>query len=99
MIDWRDTGMQKQQRKFARRPVRLPTRLRLGGRELSGETENISPGGAFLRAKLPENAKEIIAHIGLPEGRHLHVRARIRWRRQDPAGVGIEFESFLEETT
>ena len=85
-----------QRRKYGRRPVQLQARLQIGKQELTAVTENISPGGAFLRVVLPENTREIVAAIGLPHGRELHVRAKVRWRRPDPPGVGVEFETFLE---
>jgi hypothetical protein len=96
MIDWQDKDDHGQRRRFARRPVQLPARLRFGSAELSAVTENISPGGAFLNVELPESAKEVVASIGLPHGRDLHVRAKVRWRRQNPPGVGIEFDTFLQ---
>ena len=97
MIDWQDPGdAHHGRRRFARRPVQLDARLRVGSQELKAVTENISPGGAFLRVVLPESAKEVIATIGLPHGKELHVRAKVRWRRPDPPGVGIEFDTFLQ---
>jgi hypothetical protein len=69
----------------------------VGGQELAATTENISPGGAFLRVKLPENTVDLFASIDLPHGRGVHVQARVRWRRSSPPGVGIEFASFLED--
>ncbi len=96
MIDWQDNDTYAQRRRFARRPVELPARLRVGREEITAVTENISPGGAFLRVKLPESTTEVLASIVLPHGRDLHVRARVRWRRPgEPPGVGIEFETFL----
>jgi len=96
MIDQQDSGAPGQRRRYARRPVQLQARLRIGARELPAVTENVSPGGAFLRVELPESVDEVVASIGLPHGRDLHVRAKVRWRRADPPGVGIEFETFLE---
>ena len=97
MIDWQDPdATHGQRRRYARRPVQLQTRLRIGSQEIEAITENISPGGAFLRVVLPEPAREVIADIGLPHGKHLHVRAKVRWRRPDPPGVGIEFDTFLQ---
>ena len=95
MIDWQDNDDHGYRRRYARRPVQLPAKLRIGSRELEAVTENISPGGAFLRVKLPPSVDEVIASIGLPHGRSLHVRAKVRWRRHEPPGVGIEFETFL----
>jgi len=77
--------------------VHLPARVRVGGHDLAATTENISPGGAFLRVKLPENTVDLFASIDLPHGRGVHVQARVRWRRSSPPGVGIEFASFLED--
>ncbi len=96
MIDWQDNDEHGQRRRFARRPVKLQARLRFDDTSLLAETENISPGGAFLNVALPESAHEVVASIGLPHGRHLHVRAKVRWRRQSPPGVGIEFQAFLQ---
>ena len=95
MIDWQDNDAHGHRRRFARRPVHLPARLRVGKVELTAVAENISPGGAFLSVALPPTAKEVVASIGLPHGRDLHVRAKVRWRRESPPGVGIEFEAFL----
>src|SRR5439155_22811252 len=96
MIDWQDNDEHGHRRRFARGPVELPARLRIGREELTAVTENISPGGAFLRVKLPESATEVLASIVLPHGRNLHVRAKVRWRRPgEPPGVGVEFETFL----
>src|SRR3954467_1750400 len=96
MMERQDTDDAVQRRRFARRPMQLKARLWVGKREIDAVTENISPGGAFLRVAVPESTTELIATIGLPHGRDLHVRAKIRWRRSSPPGVGIEFETFLE---
>jgi hypothetical protein len=100
MIDWQDNDAHGQRRRFARRPVKLPARLRIGREELNAVTENISPGGAFLRVVLPDSATDVVASLELPHGRDLHVRAKIRWRRRgDVPGVGIEFATFLAGET
>ena len=95
MIDWQDNDDRGHRRRFARRLVQLPARLRIGNTEVAAVTENISPGGAFFSVALPASASEVVASIELPHGRDLHVRAKVRWRRQEPPGVGIEFETFL----
>src|SRR5712691_11071658 len=82
-------------RKHVRREVQLLARLRIGTVEVPATTENISVGGAFLRVALPAEAKELVASIELPHGKDLHVRAKVRWRRGDPPGVGISFETFM----
>ena len=97
MIDWLDNDDHGHRRRFARRPVELEATLRVGAQELRAVTENISPGGAFLRVRLPDGAKEVVASIGLPHGRDILVKAKVRWRRADPPGVGIEFETFLPQ--
>jgi len=84
-----------QRRKHVRREVQLPARLRIGTVEVPATTENISVGGAFLRVSLPSEAKEMVASIELPHGKDLHVRAKVRWRRDDPPGVGVSFETFM----
>jgi hypothetical protein len=100
MIDWQDNDAHGQRRRFSRRPVELKARLRVGSEEIAAVTENISPGGAFLRVSLPAGTKEVVASIALPHGRELHVRAKVRWRRPgDPPGVGIEFDTFLKDET
>ena len=86
----------KSRRRFARRDVNLPVSVRVNGREHRAVALNISPGGAFLRVSLPEPAAELEALIELPHGKGLHVRARVCWKRGDPAGVGVRFEAFLE---
>jgi hypothetical protein len=96
MIDWLDNEDHARRRRYARRPVSLPAKLRFDSQEVEAVTENISPGGAFLRVAVPPAADEVIASIGLPHGRNLHVRAKVRWRRQEPPGVGIEFGTFLQ---
>src|SRR3954463_7667797 len=96
MVDWQDNDEHGHRRRFARRPVQLPARLRVGRQDIQAVTENISPGGAFLRVKLPENTTEVLASINLPHGRELNERAKVRWRRTgEPPGVGIEFQTFL----
>jgi PilZ domain-containing protein len=99
MIDWQDNDDHGYRRRFARRPVELQARLRIGAHEIAAVTENISPGGAFLRVKLPEKVKEVVAAIGLPHGRELLVKAKVCWRRAEPPGVGIEFDTFLPPET
>jgi len=84
-----------QRRKHVRREVQLPARLRIGTVEVPAITENISVGGAFLRVALPSEARELVASIELPHGKDLHVRAKVRWRRDDPPGVGVSFETFM----
>lgn len=98
MPGWDDNDDRTQRRRFARRPVQLSARLRVGDDEMPALIENISPGGAFLRVALPASAREVVASIGLPQGRNLHVRAKVRWRRHGEAeGVGVEFENFLAD--
>jgi hypothetical protein len=82
-------------RKHVRRDVQLPARLRIGTVEVPATTENISVGGAFLRVALPSEARELVASIELPHGKDLHVRAKVRWRRDDRPGVGVSFETFM----
>ena len=84
-----------QRRRYTRREVQLPAKVRTGEREIAAILENISPGGAFFRIDLPEETEDFVASIQLPEGRGLHIRARVRWRREAPAGVGVEFATFL----
>jgi hypothetical protein len=84
-----------QRRKHARREVQLPARLHIGSTEVTAITENISVGGAFLRVAIPAEARELVASIGLPHGKDLHVRAKVRWRRDVLPGVGISFETFM----
>jgi len=86
-----------QRRRFIRRDVHLPARVRAGTEDLEATTENISPGGAFLRVQLPEDTVDLFASIDLPHGRGLHVQARVRWRRSSPPGVGVEFATFLQD--
>jgi PilZ domain len=86
----------QQRRRHRRRSVKLKARVRFEMREMSAVAENISPGGAFLRVALPDEAEWLVADIELPEGKRLLVNARIRWRRTEPSGVGVQFYSFLE---
>ena len=95
-MDWQDPDDYGQRRRFTRRDVQLPARVIAGGRELEATTENISPGGAFLCVELPKETVDLFASIRLPQGRGLHVQAKVRWRRASPPGVGIEFSTFLE---
>lgn len=94
-MDFSDQPIQ-QRRRHRRRPVELKARVRLDTGEMTAVAENISPGGAFLRVALPDGAEWLVADIELPEGKRLLVNARIRWRRSEPSGVGIQFYSFLE---
>ena len=82
----------QQRRRHRRRSVELKARVRFEMREMSAVAENISPGGAFLRVALPEDAQRLVALIDLPHGKRLLVEARICWRHPD--GVGVQFESF-----
>jgi hypothetical protein len=97
-VDWEDPGDFGHRRRYTRREVQLPARVRAGGRELAATTENISPGGAFLRVQLPEDTVDLFASIELPHGRGLHVRAKVCWRRANPPGVGVEFATFLDDS-
>jgi len=94
-MDFSDPSTQ-QRRRHRRRPVELKARIRFDAGEITAVAENISPGGAFLRVALPDEAEWLVADIELPEGKRLLVNARIRWRRSEPSGVGIQFYSFLE---
>jgi PilZ domain-containing protein len=94
-VDWEDPDHFGQRRKYTRRDVQLQARVLAGGRKLAATTENISPGGAFLRVQLPEDTVDLFASIDLPQGRELHVRARVCWRRANPPGVGVEFATFM----
>ena len=95
-MDWKDHDQRAHRRRFARHPVQLTAKLRIGATEVPAMIENISPGGAFLNVALPAAAAVVFASIGLPHGRDLLVRAKVRWRRKEPPGVGIEFETFLQ---
>jgi hypothetical protein len=96
-MDFSDQSTQ-QRRRHRRRAVALDARVRFEMREISAVAENISPGGAFLRVALPDDAEWVVADIRLPEGKRLLVNARVRWRRSDRSGVGVQFYSFLETT-
>ena len=96
MMDWQEHDEHAHRRRFARRAVQLPAKLRIGDSEIQAMTENISPGGAFLNVAVPSTTEQVLASIGLPQGRDLLVSAKVRWRRQEPPGVGIEFETFLQ---
>jgi len=95
-IDWEELKRGHPRRRHSRREVRLSARLWLSGREVPATCENISPGGAFLRAQVPETTQDVVASIGLPGGRGVHVRATVRWR--NPDGVGVEFAAFLADS-
>jgi len=95
-VDWQDPETFGQRRRFTRRDVQLQARVRAGERELIAIAENISPGGAFLRIEEPVEGEDLFATIQLPHGRGLHVHAKVRWRRSEPPGIGVEFETFLE---
>src|SRR5437868_11949290 len=94
-MDFSDESTQ-QRRRHRRRAVELEARVRFEMREMSAVAENISPGGAFLRVALPDEAEWLVAEIDLPEGKTVSVKAHVRWRRSSPPGVGVEFHSFLE---
>ena len=95
-VDWQDPESFGQRRRFTRREVQLQARVRAGERELIATAENISPGGAFLRIEEPVEAEDLLATIQLPHGRGVHVHAKVRWRRSEPPGIGVEFATFLE---
>ena len=84
-------------RRYARREVHLHARLRLGESELDAIAENICPGGAFFRVQVPQDVGDLVAAIELPQGRDLHVHANVRWRREEPAGIGVEFDTFFAD--
>lgn len=95
MISDAEDSERGQKRRFQRRPVRLEATVEASGRALSGTTENISPGGAFLRVELPQATDDLTVKFALPNGKEMQVRARVCWRAAD--GVGIAFEQFLPE--
>ena len=97
-VEWHelDLDSDRQRRKFTRRGVQLEARVRTGTGELDATAENISPGGAFLRVDVPVETEDLVATIHLPHGRGLHVHAKVRWRRAEPPGIGVEFATFLE---
>jgi hypothetical protein len=85
-----------QRRRHRRRRVQLAARVKFERNEVAAVAENISPGGAFLRVTLPDGAEWLVAEIDLPEGKTVSVKARVRWRRDSPPGIGVEFHSFLD---
>jgi hypothetical protein len=95
-VDWQDPDGFGQRRRYTRRDVELQARVRAGDRDLEATTENISPGGAFLRMQVPVDTDDLVATIQLPHGRGLHVRAKVRWRRAEPPGIGVQFATFLD---
>ena len=97
-VEWQERHALAQRRRFTRRDVHLQARVRTSGGVVEAVIENISRGGAFLRVQLPAEAKDLVATIELPQGRGLHVRAKVKWRRTEPAGVGVEFAEFLGES-
>ena len=97
-MDWQELDALVQRRRFIRRDVELQAQVRTRGGLLGATIENISRGGAFLRVQLPVEAEDLVAMIELPHGRGLHVRAKVKWRRTEPAGVGVEFAEFLGES-
>ncbi|HET7789070.1 MAG TPA: PilZ domain-containing protein [Myxococcales bacterium] len=95
-IGWDDLNDDHPRRRHLRRSVQLAARLWAGGQEVEATCENISPGGAYLKVQIPETASDVVASIGLPDGRDVHVRATVRWR--SPDGIGVEFAAFLENS-
>ncbi len=87
-------------RRFVRKPVAAQLRCRgsMGPGHLFFDTQDLSVGGAFLRADLLlEQGEELEVDFELPGlGRPFHTRARVAWvRRADTErvapGMGIEF--------
>src|SRR5690349_21921711 len=86
----------EQRRRHKRSRVQLAARIKFERSEVAAVAENISPGGAFLRVSLHDGAEWLVAEIDLPVGQTVSGKAHVRWRRHSPAGVGVEFHSFLE---
>ena len=95
-MDGQDPETFARRRKYTRRDVQLHARVRAGTQDLVATAENISPGGAFLRIEEPVEGDDLLATIQLPHGRGVHVHAKVRWRRAQPPGIGVEFADFLE---
>jgi len=94
-VDWEDLDSARRRRKFTRRGVQLEARVR-SARGIFWPPPRTSPRGAFLRVELPMETEDLVATIHLPHGRGLHVHAKVRWRRVEPPGIGVEFAGFLE---
>lgn len=75
----------------------LRATVHAGGRSISAEAQDISPGGAFLCCELPDDQTRVVATIALPNGRELNVFARVCWRGGARRGVGIAFDRFLAD--
>lgn len=84
-------------RRFMRTNVSLPVELHHAGADVEGQTENLSPGGVFVRTTLAcAEGETIELSIQLPNSAHITAHGTVRWVRAAqgasvPAGLGIEF--------
>jgi uncharacterized protein (TIGR02266 family) len=87
-------------RRFVRKPVAAQLRCHgsAGPGHLFFDTQDLSVGGAFLRADLLlEKGEELEIEFSLPgDTRVLHARAKVAWVRRsesdvNSSGMGIEF--------
>jgi uncharacterized protein (TIGR02266 family) len=93
-------------RRYVRKPVAAQLRCRgtMGPGHLFFDTQDLSVGGAFLRADLLlEPGEELEVEFELPGvSRAFHARARVAWVRRGESdrsapGMGIEFLGLTQE--
>ncbi len=98
--------MKPEQRRHLRRSVQVEFRTQQadGLGELTFDSGDVSPGGAFLRADfLLEEGEPLLLEFVLPEGRRpIKAKGVVAWVRRfpadrDEAGMGIRFTELSED--
>jgi len=83
--------MTKEKRKHARLPIHSKASIKLGGKSIEAESENVSLNGAFVTAA---KQVELNDEVGFNFS-HVPISAKAKVVRVTDEGIGLEFEKTL----
>ena len=83
--------MHKEKRKHTRLAIHSKANIKLGGKSIEAESENVSLNGAFVAAVSPVELNEVVGF----NFSHIPIRAKAKVVRVTDRGMGVEFEKTL----
>jgi len=83
--------MTKEKRKPTRLAVHSKANIKLGGRSIKAESENVSLNGAFVTAVRQDELNDVVGF----NFSHLPISAKAKVVRVTNEGIGLHFENTL----
>lgn len=83
--------MTKEKRKHTRLAIHSKANIRLGGKSIEAESENVSLNGAFVTPVKQVELNDVVRF----NFSHVPIRAKAKVVRVTDKGIGLEFEKTL----